>query len=98
MSGSFGNRGQVDYSAANAFLDRLAAHLDARWPSRVVSMAWGPWEMDSGIMSDELTRHFRQRGVRPVTPCDGRIAADSELRRGQKGEPEVILGPFRGEW
>ena len=99
MSGSFGNRGQVDYAAANAFLDRLAVHLDGKWPSRVViTWPWGPWELESGMMTDEVVRQFRQRGVPLVTPSAGREAADAELRRGRKGEVEVILGPFRGEW
>ncbi len=42
-----GGLGQVDYCAANAFLDALAVHLSKRFPARVVSIGWGPWQWDA---------------------------------------------------
>ncbi|WP_406700276.1 SDR family NAD(P)-dependent oxidoreductase [Singulisphaera sp. Ch08] len=43
VAGRFGNRGQVDYAAANDTLNKLALWLDRRWSGRVVSVNWGPW-------------------------------------------------------
>jgi acyl transferase domain-containing protein/NAD(P)H-dependent flavin oxidoreductase YrpB (nitropropane dioxygenase family) len=91
-AGSFGNPGQVDYAAANAFLDGLAGYLDGQWPGRVVSVAWGPWDLESRMTTEEIRGMFRARGIPMIRPSAGRHAADAELRRGRKGESLVVLG------
>jgi acyl transferase domain-containing protein/NAD(P)H-dependent flavin oxidoreductase YrpB (nitropropane dioxygenase family) len=94
-SGPFGNRGQSDYSAANEVLNKLAIHLDRKWPGRVVSLNWGPWHK-AGMVSPELQREFARRGVELIPIATGcRLFAD-EIRYGSKGEAEVILAG--GAW
>jgi NAD(P)-dependent dehydrogenase (short-subunit alcohol dehydrogenase family) len=89
VSGIFGNRGQGDYAAANEVLNKLALHLDRRWPGRVVSLNWGPWS--TGMVSSELERQFVARGIELIPPSAGCRAMDKELRYGKKGDVVVLL-------
>jgi len=89
-AGRFGNRGQGDYAAANEVVNKLALHLDTRWPGRVVSVNWGPWAK-LGMVSAELQRQFARRGIGLISPADGCFRMDQELRYGRKGEVEVLL-------
>jgi malonyl CoA-acyl carrier protein transacylase/NAD(P)-dependent dehydrogenase (short-subunit alcohol dehydrogenase family) len=90
IASRFGNKGQADYAAANEVLSKLALDLDRRWPARVVSIAWGPW---SGIgMVADLEKHLVRRGLRMISPQEGREMLVAELLHGRKGESEVILG------
>jgi acyl transferase domain-containing protein/NAD(P)H-dependent flavin oxidoreductase YrpB (nitropropane dioxygenase family)/NAD(P)-dependent dehydrogenase (short-subunit alcohol dehydrogenase family) len=95
VSGRFGNRGQVDYSAANEILNKLAAHLDARWPCRVVAINWGPWD-SSNMVGPAVREQFLSRGIQLIEPAAGCEAFLNELSAGSKGNPEVILGG--GPW
>jgi acyl transferase domain-containing protein/NAD(P)H-dependent flavin oxidoreductase YrpB (nitropropane dioxygenase family)/NADP-dependent 3-hydroxy acid dehydrogenase YdfG len=67
VSGAFGNRGQVDYAAANDALDKLAHHLAGKLRARVVSINWGPWGQ-VGMVSPELEREYARRGIRTIAP------------------------------
>jgi acyl transferase domain-containing protein/NAD(P)H-dependent flavin oxidoreductase YrpB (nitropropane dioxygenase family)/NAD(P)-dependent dehydrogenase (short-subunit alcohol dehydrogenase family) len=95
VAGRFGNRGQCDYAAANEVLNKLARHLNARWPARVVALNWGPWEM-KGMVSAEVRRQFAERGVGLLDPVCGSRALVDELLTGAKDEVEVIWGD--GPW
>ena len=77
VSGVFGNRGQVDYAAANDALDALARN-EGRLAGRVLSIDWGPWG-GSGMVSDELAREYERRGVGLIDPDDGVAALCEEL-------------------
>jgi hypothetical protein len=79
----------VDYSAANEFLNKLAAHLDHEWPARVVAINWGPW--DTGMMSEGLRSAYRERGIELIPVEAGIDSLMEELRRAVPGEPEVVL-------
>ena len=95
VAGRFGNAGQTDYAAGNEVLAALARRLDAAWPGRVVAMCWGPWA-GGGMVTPELERRFRERGVEPITPELGRRLFHDELDRGSHGDAVVVLG--RGPW
>ncbi len=62
ISSTLGAQGQGNYSAANAFLDGLAAHRRARGlPGR--SLAWGAWAATTA-MTDGLSEADRGRWAR----------------------------------
>jgi hypothetical protein len=66
VSGVFGNRGQVDYAAANDALDRLAFALDGRFAGPAVCLDFGPWA-GAGMVTAELAREYERRGI-PLIP------------------------------
>jgi NAD(P)-dependent dehydrogenase (short-subunit alcohol dehydrogenase family) len=90
VSGRFGNVGQVDYSAANEFLNKLAGRLARRWPAaRVVSINWGPW--DGGMVSDELRRLYDMAGIGMIPVAKGVRAFLSEIGLEDRPGGEVVL-------
>jgi acyl transferase domain-containing protein/NAD(P)H-dependent flavin oxidoreductase YrpB (nitropropane dioxygenase family)/NAD(P)-dependent dehydrogenase (short-subunit alcohol dehydrogenase family) len=91
VAGSFGNRGQADYAAANEVLNQLAQHLDRRLPARVVAINWGPWDT-AGMVSPELRKQFGQRGIELIPPALGLEMFEREIRDGRKGECGVLIG------
>jgi len=95
VAGRFGNAGQSDYTAANDVLNKLAVYLDERWPGRTLSVNWGPWT-GAGMASQEVQRQFAERGVGLVSPSEGPDLFDLEIRKGRKGEVEVVIGD--GPW
>ncbi len=105
-SAYMGLEGQVDYTAANAFVDALAASSNLPGP-RVVSIAWGMWRdtgMASGdesgrvVASFELTaadwrvNEHRLRDGSMVFPGSGYIQAihDAFGRDGESLEIEAL--------
>jgi NAD(P)-dependent dehydrogenase (short-subunit alcohol dehydrogenase family) len=99
VSGRFGNVGQVDYSAANEVLNKLADHLAARLGSdgartRVVCINWGPW--DGGMVSDELRRVYASRGIGLIPVEVGTRAFLDELRLAE-GSVEVVVSASIGQ-
>ncbi len=91
--------GEIDYSAANAFLDGVAsAAAGGRGPAKqVVSVAWGPWQLDAWTSSglsgsteaQEGSRKFREEfgiGAEEGTELLSRIVAS--------GEPLVTVLPL----
>jgi acyl transferase domain-containing protein/NAD(P)H-dependent flavin oxidoreductase YrpB (nitropropane dioxygenase family)/NADP-dependent 3-hydroxy acid dehydrogenase YdfG len=89
VSGIFGNRGQVDYSAANEALAAIARWLDARVAGRVVAIDWGPFA-GGGMVSPELEREFARRGVGLLDVDDAVARLLGELSS-SSSEPEVIV-------
>jgi acyl transferase domain-containing protein/NAD(P)H-dependent flavin oxidoreductase YrpB (nitropropane dioxygenase family)/NAD(P)-dependent dehydrogenase (short-subunit alcohol dehydrogenase family) len=91
VSGVFGNRGQVDYSAANDALDTLARVWAPRAHGRVVALDWGPWaapDGGTGMVSAELTREYARRGIGVIEPDDGVACLLAELAGGT--DPQVV--------
>jgi malonyl CoA-acyl carrier protein transacylase len=92
VSARYGNRGQCDYSAANEVLNKLAQKYNAQWPGRVVSMNWGPWRTEGGMVSPELAARFKAAGVELIEVPAGRRAFLEELLHGRKEDTEVVFG------
>ncbi|MER5466849.1 type I polyketide synthase, partial [Streptomyces sp. NPDC002668] len=91
-AGVFGNPGQGNYAAANAFLDAFARHRRAQGRP-TVSLAWGLWEQE-GAMADALDEAGRSRmarsGVLPLSTEDGLRLFDAAL-----ASDEPVLVPVR---
>jgi hypothetical protein len=77
-------------------MSKVATHLDRRWPARVVSINWGPWEK-RGMVSEELLRQFERRGITLIPSPVGRRRLVDEIRYGRKGESEVIVAGRSGD-
>jgi len=89
VSGVLGNRGQVDYAAANDALDKLARTLNGRLAERVLSIDWGPWG-GGGMVSAELEREYNRRGVGLIDPDQGARAFVDELLHGAAADAQVL--------
>jgi hypothetical protein len=90
VAGRFGNRGQADYAAANEVLNKLAVYLTSRWPVRVSSLNWAPWDK-RGMVSPELKRQFAERGVALIAPEGGRRSFAYEIQQPHDAPSEVTL-------
>ncbi len=90
VAGAFGNRGQVDYAAANEALALYSRLLAAKLGARVVTLAWGPWG-GGGMVTPELEREYARRGIGLIDPEDGVRCLVDELRFGSTDAIEVIL-------
>ncbi|AGL16509.1 type I polyketide synthase [Actinoplanes sp. N902-109] len=87
LSGLLGGAGQGNYTAANTYLDALAAHRRARGRAGV-SIAWGFWEQRStigaGVTDADLARLARAGGTmlpvdRALSLFDQALRADSPV-------------------
>ncbi|HEX5368451.1 MAG TPA: SDR family NAD(P)-dependent oxidoreductase, partial [Dehalococcoidia bacterium] len=86
-----GNRGQADYSAANEVLNKVALQLSRQWPARVVALGWGPWE-GKGMVSPEVMRQFKERGIDLVPPAEGVEMFVREVLAPRDAPAEVVIG------
>ncbi|MET9609715.1 SDR family NAD(P)-dependent oxidoreductase [Streptomyces sp. NPDC006512] len=90
VAGVYGNRGQVDYAAANDALDTLAHVWAAASPGRVLAVDWGPWAAEAGgMVTPELERAYARRGIALIAPDAGVEAFLAELAHGT--DPQVVL-------
>ncbi len=90
IAGVFGNRGQIDYAAANDALDTLARRASEHLTGRVVSVDWGPWA-GTGMVSAELEREYERRGIGLIDPDDGVACLLHELRSGRTDAQVVLM-------
>jgi NAD(P)-dependent dehydrogenase (short-subunit alcohol dehydrogenase family) len=93
VAGRFGNAGQVDYSAANEVLNKLADRLHHRWPGRVACINWGPW--DGGMVTDELRRLYATAGLELIAVEAGVASFLAEIGRTDRASAEVVLSRLR---
>lgn len=89
VSGRFGNAGQVDYSAANEMLNKLADHLHHRWPGKIACLNWGPWA--GGMVSEDLRQRYAAAGIGLIAPEAGVDYFLSEIHRTDRTSAEVVL-------
>ncbi|MBU4151441.1 MAG: SDR family NAD(P)-dependent oxidoreductase [Proteobacteria bacterium] len=95
VAGTFGNRGQCDYSAANEVMNKTALWLNRHWSGRSVALNWGPWA-GSGMATPEVQEQFLKRQVHLVGQDEGALAFVREITYGQQNEVEILLGD--GPW
>jgi NADP-dependent 3-hydroxy acid dehydrogenase YdfG len=83
-----GNKGQVDYAAANSILDQAASVLQNKIKGRVVTINWGPWK-GKGMISETLEKDLLKRGITSIPLMAGTKAFVKELMHGE--ESQIIL-------
>jgi acyl transferase domain-containing protein/NADP-dependent 3-hydroxy acid dehydrogenase YdfG len=66
--------GQVDYCAANAFLDAFAADFTRRTGTRAISISWGMWQ-ELGMMDHAAIAPAQRQAVRDEIAREGWGAA-----------------------
>ena len=96
IAGVFGNRGQVDYAAANDALDTLAASY-GDVAGRVVALDWGPWAPGAGMVSPELARLFEAGGMGLIEAEDGVAVALDEIGAAG-GAHQVVVARCTPDW
>nr|WP_018501119.1 type I polyketide synthase [Parafrankia discariae] len=99
IAGLFGNPGQASYAAANTFLDAFAAHRRAAGLP-AISLAWGLWDVDSGLgeaLSAADRTRMRRGGVVPLPAgraldlFDAACAAAGGPGRAMAGGPALLV-------
>jgi NAD(P)-dependent dehydrogenase (short-subunit alcohol dehydrogenase family) len=93
ISAVLGNRGQVDYAAANDALQGLGAAWASRTGQRALTVHWGPWAPTgghTGMVTPELGREYARRGVRLIDPEEGTAALLRELAWGEESAEAVV--------
>jgi acyl transferase domain-containing protein/acyl carrier protein len=83
VAGVFGNRGQADYAAANAFVDRLVATEAQRRRGRWFTTAWGPWAEVGLAARSGVVELAAAAGIEPIEPAEGAAAFELELATGE---------------
>jgi acyl transferase domain-containing protein/NAD(P)H-dependent flavin oxidoreductase YrpB (nitropropane dioxygenase family) len=99
ISAALGNRGQVDYAAANDALETLGAQWRARTGRRALTVHWGPWAPSGahgGMVTPELGREYARRGISLIDPEEGALALLRELAWGEERDRAVVY--TASEW
>lgn len=87
----FGNPGQANYAAANAYLDSLARYRRAKGLPGL-SINWGIWSSVGGIAERQLDTVINAAGVGSICPEDGLKALD---RLHSFASPQAVVVPIR---
>ncbi len=87
-SSALGNKGQVDYSAANNVFDEAASVLNTALSAKVLAINWGPWK-GKGMIDAALEKNFLKQGIASIPLEEGANAFVKELFYGTA--PQIIL-------
>jgi acyl transferase domain-containing protein/NAD(P)H-dependent flavin oxidoreductase YrpB (nitropropane dioxygenase family) len=93
IAAALGNRGQIDYSAANDALQTLGALWASRTGNRALTVHWGPWAPDTrhgGMVTPELQQEYGRRGIELIDPEEGTMALLRELAFGDHEVRAVV--------
>ncbi|MFI9382875.1 SDR family oxidoreductase [Kutzneria sp. NPDC052558] len=93
IAAALGNRGQIDYSAANDALQTLGALWASRTGTRALTVHWGPWAPDArhgGMVTPELQQEYSRRGIDLIDPEEGTMALLRELAFGDHDVRAVV--------
>jgi acyl transferase domain-containing protein/NAD(P)H-dependent flavin oxidoreductase YrpB (nitropropane dioxygenase family) len=93
IAATLGNRGQIDYSAANDALQTLGAIWSARTGTRALTVHWGPWApagRHGGMVTPELRQEYTRRGIELIDPEEGTMALLRELAFGAPETRAVV--------
>jgi acyl transferase domain-containing protein/NAD(P)H-dependent flavin oxidoreductase YrpB (nitropropane dioxygenase family) len=93
IAAALGNRGQIDYSAANDALQTLGTLWAARTGNRALTVHWGPWAPDArhgGMVTPELQQEYGRRGIELIDPEEGVMALLRELAFGDHDVRAVV--------
>ncbi|MFK0297292.1 SDR family NAD(P)-dependent oxidoreductase, partial [Streptomyces sp. NPDC090442] len=93
VAGVFGNPGQANYAAGNAFLDALMVRRQAEGLP-ALSLAWGPWELAgdaSGMLAETDADRLARSGVPPLSAEQGLALFDAALAAGDATSVPVRL-------
>jgi NAD(P)-dependent dehydrogenase (short-subunit alcohol dehydrogenase family)/acyl carrier protein len=77
----FGNSGQANHAAANAFLDQLA-HVRRAQGLQALSMNWGAWGEIGAAAGNAVAEHIARRGFESFSPAEGVQSAELTMRSG----------------
>ncbi|MBD3192858.1 MAG: SDR family NAD(P)-dependent oxidoreductase [Candidatus Heimdallarchaeota archaeon] len=95
VSGRFGNRGQVDYSAANDALNKFHGPIKAIHPNCVVKIVgWSAWEEIGMASKGSVKTLLKAGGITFIPVQEGVSLAVSELLHGK--EKEVLYAGSLG--
>ena len=93
IAAALGNRGQIDYAAANDALQTLGALWATRTGNRALTVHWGPWAPDArhgGMVTPELQQEYGRRGIELIDPEEGTMALLRELAFGDHDVRAVV--------
>ncbi len=71
VSGRFGNKAQVDYSAANDGLAHLLRWVDSDEDFRATTMCWAPWSEIGMAARGSVEKALRSAGIDFIAPQEG---------------------------
>jgi acyl transferase domain-containing protein len=100
VAGAFGNLGQADYAAANAFMDAYAGYrnelvLQGRRRGRSLSIGWPLWQ-DGGMQVDQaVLARMRRSGLAPLRSGAGLEALSRCVSQDEPAPHIVVLSGAR---
>lgn len=101
VAGRYGNRGQIDYAAANETLNRFAWDLRRRWDHVTVkAINWGPWGQTTtgaGMVTPDVRAQFLARGIGMVEAGPGADFFFKEMFWAPAREVESVAWVADGE-